>query len=427
METTIAVGSPLARKIFGVGLFTQWQHTPGFGRNLRGPMPKQSDAESNLRYQSSPDMPVVMATELAKTAGDNVSVDCVDVIGGVPLMGDQNAEGTGEPLTFSSMDVRIDLATKVVNAGGKMTQQRTVHELRNLARAQLVGWWARHDSQSTLVHLAGARGTQTGRDWVIPLVGDAQFSNIMVNAVKAPTYNRHWVANGLTVTQGGAQLGSIANTDILRLEHLDALATILDDMPFALQPVKLADDPARNDSPMYCMYVTARQWNSILTTTSGGIVWRNFLQNAWERKSYGSKHPLFTGETGMWRNILVKKMDRFAVRYLASEATNIVTAANRYTATETSQAVNAGLGAGYAVDRAILLGAQGLAFALGKNTMSQYHFAWLERMYNFDRNMEVGGDMMGGKAKVRFGYPDGDGNVEPTDHGVIVLDTAVAL
>ena len=62
----------------------------------------------------------------------------------------------------------------------------------------------------------------------------------------------------------------------------------------------------------------------------------------------------------------------------------------------------------------------------GKNKSSDYYFSWLERLYNFERNLEVAGDCMGGKSKLRFNY-DESGVQVPTDHGVLVLDTTVAL
>jgi len=35
--------------------------------------------------------------------------------------------------------------------------------------------------------------------------------------------------------------------------------------------------------------------------------------------------------------------------------------------------------------------------------------------------------VMNGKAKVRFSIPDGAGNTEPTDLGILVVDSAVSL
>lgn len=423
-QTAVLKGDALARKLYSVALFAQTQRLPGFARNLTGPSADAGQALSKIKGQSMPDMPIVRVTDLSKTAGDTVSVDMFGVIGGKPITGDQIAEGRGEKLTSTSMDISINLMTKAVDAGGKMSQQRTVQDLRTIAMAQLTNYWARYDDQTSLVHLAGARGFQVQNDWVVPPQSDAEFADIMVNPVKAPTYNRHFVASGATIVKGGQQLGSIATTDTFRLEHLDALRTYIDELEYPLQPVRIADDPAAADEPMWVMYVSPRQYSSLLTQASGTQL-RAFQQYAWQRASYGSKHPLFKGEVGMWNGILVKKLNR-AIRFTTGTSTNIITSANATTATESSQAIAGAITATYAVDRAILLGAQALGNVYGKNKSSDYYFSWLERQYNFERNLEVAGDCMGGKAKLRFNY-DESGTQVPTDHGVLVFDTTVAL
>lgn len=423
-QTAVLKGDALARKLYSVALFAQTQRLPGFSRQLTGPSADAGQAISKIKGQSVPDMPVVRVTDLSKTAGDTVSVDLFGVIGGKPITGDQIAEGRGEKLASSSMDINIDLMTKVVDAGGKMSQQRTLQDLRTIAMAQLTNYFARLDDQATLVHMAGARGFQSQNDWVVPLASDGDFASVVVNTVKAPTFNRHFVANGTAITKGGQQLGSIATTDILKLEHIDALRTYIDELEYPLQPVRIADDPAAADDPMWVMYVSPRQYSSLLTA-SGTSALRTFQQNAWNRASYGSKHPLFKGEVGMWNGILVKKLNR-AIRFTTGTSANIITSGNAVTATESSQAIAGAITSSFAVDRAIVLGAQALANVYGKNKSSDYYFSWLERRYNFERNLEVAGDCMGGKAKLRFNY-DESGTPTPTDHGVLVLDTTVAL
>lgn len=424
-QTTVVRGDALARKLFSVALFAQTIKKPSFSNQLTGDAPKQADAESKLKMQTVPDMPFVRVTDLSKTAGDTVSVDMFGLVGGKPLVGDVNAEGRGEKMTATSMDIAIDNLTKVVDAGGKMAQQRTVHNLRSLAMAQLVSYFTRLDDQLSLVHAAGARGFHQGADWVVPLAADADFASICVNTVKAPTYNRHFVASGTGLVKGGQQLGSIATTDVFKLEHLDGFRTILDEMDFPLQPVRIADDPAAQDEPMWVMYVSPRQYSQILTNTSGATL-RSFQQYAWNRASYGSKHPLFKGEVGMWNGILVKKLAR-PIRFTTGTSAKIITSANAATATESDQSIAGAITSSYAVDRGILFGAQALATVYGKNKSSDYHFSWLERNYNFERNFEVAGDSMAGKSKLRFKYDDGTGTLVPTDHGAMVLDTAVAL
>lgn len=425
-QTQVTSGSAQAIKQYSVALFTVTQRQPSLVKNLTGAAPQQSAAEMKLKGQSSPDMPIVRVTDLSKTYGDTVSVDLINIIGGKPIIGDRMAEGKGEKLSFSSMDIKIDLTTKGADAGGKMTRQRTKHNLRSLSMANLAGWFSRWDAQGSLVHLAGARGSQAGTDWVIPAQTDPDFSEIMINSVKAPTYNRHFVCDSTnTLIQGGLQLASIDSTDVLSLEAIDALSVMLADMEFKMQPIRIEDDPAAQDEPMYLLLVSHRAWNSIQTKTSG-TNWRTFLQYAWNRASYGSKHPLFKGEAGMWNNILVRKMDR-VVRFNPGDAHQYVAVANRYTAAETAGTVNGSLGAGYAVDRSLLLGAQALGNVYGRNQASDFYMTWYEREYNFGRNFEVAGDAMNGKSKIRFDIPDGAGNLEPTDHGVLVVDSAVKL
>ena len=427
-QTKIPAGSPLAKKVFGAALFARVIQAPHLLKNLAGKAPQQSGAEAKLKGQTTPDMPVVRVTDLSKTAGDTVSVDCFDVIGGKPLMGDKNAEGKGEKLTSSSMDIAIDLSTKVVDAGGKMSQQRTLHNLRGIAMAQLAGYFPRLQSQSALVHMAGARGSMAGKDWVVPTMDDQDFDDIMINAVKAPTYNRHLVVDGSDLLQGGANLSAIDTTDVWTLDHLDAISLMLDDMDVPMQSVKIHDDPAADDEPIKgVLYLTPRQWDQIKTSTASGNNWRTFLQNAWNRKSHGSKHPLFSGEPGMWNGILVRTLPRWAVRFAPGETTKVITAANRYSATETDVTVNGSMATTHAVDRALLLGAQGLGLVYGRNQSSDYYFSWHENKYNFDRSLEVAGDCMGGMSKIRFKFDDGQGNSEPTDNGIIVIDSAVKL
>jgi N4-gp56 family major capsid protein len=261
-QTQVPAGSALARKVFGAALFAQTVRAPGFSNKITGNAPKQSDAEAKMKGQTSPDMPIVRVTDLSKSAGETISVDMFNTIGGKPLVGDRNAEGQGTALTSSSMDISINLLTKSVDAGGKMAQQRTVHQLRGLAMAQLASYFPRLDDQLSLVHLAGARGSQTGLDWVVPLASDADYTSIMINPVRAPTFNRHFVTDGTALVQGGAQLASVGTDDNFKLAHIDALRGMLDNMEFPLQPVKIADDPAANDEPLWVLYVTAAMWKS---------------------------------------------------------------------------------------------------------------------------------------------------------------------
>lgn len=423
MGTQVGTSDSVAIKLYSAALFQSCIKTPNEMKNLTGEAPQQAQAEAKIKGQTSAGMPIVRITDLTSTAGDKVSVDLFNIIGGKPIMGDRNAEGRGERLTFSSMDVSIDQYTKVVDTGGRMTRKRTVHNLRGLAMANLAGYFPKLESQLCFVHMAGARGSYESQDWVVPLQSDAEFTEICVNDVKAPTYNRHYVINGTDLVQGGAQLASIDSADVWTLDHIDALRVVLDESEMPLQPIKISDDPAADDEPLHLILLSPRNYRKLLQQSSGI---RTFQQNAFQRASYGSKHPLFRGEFGIWNGFLVRKMNRF-IRFAASEAVKHITVANRYTGTETDVTVAAGLSTTHVVERSLVLGAQALANVYGQNQGSDFHFEWLENRYDFKRKLEVAGSMMGGKAKVRFNVTNAAGVAEPTDHGVIVVDAAVAL
>lgn len=416
-----STGNSLAIKHYSAQLFANTLRQTTVLEQLMGAVDPQ--AVEKVSGKTAAGMPIVRIDNLMHSAGDRVSFDLVDVIGGSPLMGDVQREGKGVPLSFASQEIIINLASKVIDAGGTMTGKRTKYDLREIALAQLSGYFPRLDSQESLVHLSGARGSQTGTDWVIPLQTASDFNEIMVNPVLAPTYNRHLVVNGANFTQGGQQLGSVVSTDAFKLVHIDQLRKKIDDMDQPLQSVKMLGDRASSTSKMWVFLASPNQYSILLQ--EGSL--RAFQQNAVNRSSYfDSRHPLFAGEVGMWNGILVIKNDR-AIRFLPGESTKIITSANAATATETDQTVNAALTPGYAVERGLLLGAQALGVAYGKSKISGMQFGWKEHWYNFDSALEIMGERMCGKSKVRFSGNDGTGTKTPTDFGVIAVDSAVPL
>jgi len=389
-QTNIAAGSPQAAKLYGAALFAQAQKKAGTFRALAGAKPTITEVEGTLgKQQSDPGLPIVEIYDLSKAAGDTARMDCIDIATGSPIMGDQQAEGKGTALSFSSMDVAIDQWTYPVSAGGRMSQQRTPNDLRRLARAQAVGLSSRYFEQRSLVQLAGARGNATNIDWVIPLENSAQYNGIMVNAVKAPTFNRHYVVSGNNIVAGGLQAASLVSTDTLKLSHIDALRNVIDNLDLTLQPISMPGDNAAGDAPMWAMFVPADVFSALLQ--EGSL--RAFQQYAVNRASAGgmAQHPLFAGECGMWNGILVKKMQR-SIRWRgltdggAINTYQYMTAALAATETETAGTVpNV---AGFSMNRCILLGAQALACAYGKDAASGTHYSWAEKMHNFEREPE---------------------------------------
>lgn len=406
MSTNIPIGSPLARKVFSVALFSRVQHAPGFMNLLAGEMPDQGTFAAKAKGQTSPDYPIVKAGDLAKGAGDSVSIDLFNILQGKPVMGDKRIGGRMMQLTSSSMDVRIDQVRGGADSGGRMTQKRTVHNLRNISMAGLQAWMQRLEDQTSLVHLAGARGTQATADWVVPFQSDTDFAEIMVNTVKAPTKNRYFAANDATTP------ADIGTNDALTLQDIDRIVTQLRESPVVLQSVKIkGDDRAWND-PLWVMFVTERQWLYLQSRTSQ-TQWRQAVTNAFERKSGGLKHPLFDAyETIMWNGVLIKRMNRYAIRFATGDNVVMDTGGgDGLTYTEsTVQTIQP-------VDRAIIVGAQALAKAYGKSK-SDYFYDWSEEEVDHKNSVETVCAAMGGTAKIRFKIDGAD-----TDFGVAVVDS----
>ena len=136
MGTQVNTADAITVKKFSAALFQYCIKTPNEMKNLTGAAPQQSEAERKIKGQTSAGMPIVRVTDLASSAGDKVSIDLFNIIGGKPIMGDRNAEGRGQKLSSSSFNMLIDLATFNVDAGGKMSRQRTRHDLRRIALEQ---------------------------------------------------------------------------------------------------------------------------------------------------------------------------------------------------------------------------------------------------------------------------------------------------
>lgn len=406
MATQVPIGSPLARKAYSVGLFSRVQHSPGFMNLLSGEMPKQGSFASKAKGQTSPDYPIVKAGDLTKGAGDTVSIDLFNILQGKPTMGDKRIAGRMMNLSYSSMDVRIDQTRGGADSGGRMTQKRTVHNLRSIASNGLQAWMQRLEDQTTLVHLAGARGSQDTTDWVVPNAIDPEFSEILVNPIKAPTKNRYFAANDAT------DVSDMGTNDALTFQDIERINAQMRESVVPLQSIRIKGDERAWNDPLWAMFVTERQWLYLKSRTSQ-TQWRQAVQSALERKTAGVKHPLFDNyETLMWDGMLIKRMNRYAIRFNTGDT--VVTdsgGTDGKTYTETNKTV------AVPTDRAIIVGAQALAKAYGKSN-SDYFYDWSEEEVDHGNSVEIVGAAMGGTAKIRFKIDGVD-----TDHGVAVVDS----
>ena len=420
--TSIPYGSAQAVQIQSAGLFAANMQRPTTLGRLTGKLPTQADAESNLRFQSGNELPIVRCMDLTKKAGDEITFDLINPIGGKPIMGEKIAEGLGDRMSFSQDSLRINQARKPISAGGSMTQQRTPHQLRSLARGLAQNYMTRLEDQLSLIHLAGARGFANDIEWAVPLASDADFSEICVNSVKAPTYNRHFISTGSGIehVSAGSNANAIATPDVMNTDVVDSIRTKIDSMPLPPPPVIFKDDQAAMNSPLRVLLVSSEQYTSIVQSTN----FRTFQANAMARAQLAKNNPLFMGEVGLWNGILIVKMPK-PIRFFAGDALKWCASATSTTETATDL-VPSGFGTGYAVDRAILLGGQALAEAYGRARQTGNPYFWSEKELDHGDKLEVLIGMVSGKSKVRFLINHGT-QEEYTDFGVMAIDTAVKI
>ncbi|HIF9272047.1 N4-gp56 family major capsid protein [Photobacterium damselae] len=401
-----------AKTIQEVGLFTAVNKARSFANMLTEEVPKQAKGtskEGKKGNQTSHGAPVVRVTDLSKNAGDNVDMQIVHQLSKRPTMGDKRLEGRGESLKFSNFELKIDQGRHMVDAGGKMTQQRTSHNLRKTARTLLGPYFNNLQDQIMTVHVAGARGDFISRshdDTIVPLELDPEFAEIMVNEVTPPTYDRHFFGGDATTFE---QLDA---ADIFSMEAIDKLSLFLEEMSHPLQPIRYMADELSGDEPFYLLNVTPRQWNDLQQTASYKD-WQKMIASALTRRS-SFNHPVLKGDCLMRGNILVRKYKGMPIRF--NQGSSVSICQNNNAATTTLVEAKA------TIDRAMLLGAQAVANAWGA-TESGNSFKYTEKKVDHDNDTEVSIAWMNGVKKIR--WQDKAGRIN--DHGVIVLDTAITL
>lgn len=396
-----------ANKLYQAALFTAANRKRSMVNILteQQEAPKAVSPDKKSTKQTSAGAPVVRITDLKKERGDEVSFSIMHKLSKLPTMGDQRIEGRGEDLSRADFSLRIDQGRHLVDAGGRMSQQRTKFNLVSSARTLLGTYFNDLQNQCAVVHLAGARGDFMADDVIVPLASHRDFKEIMINDVMPPTHDRHFFGGDAT------SLEAVDPSDVFTLSLVDNMALFIDEMAHPLQPIRMKGDELYGEDPYYVLYVTPRQWNDWYTSTSGKD-WNQMMVRAVNR-SKGFNHPLFKGECAMWRNILVRKYAGMPIRFYTGSRVWISN--NNLAATTQQIEVKTN------IDRAMLLGAQALANAYGQKDGG--HFNLVQKKTDMDNRTEIAINWINGLKKIRF--EDKTGRMQ--DHGVIAVDTAVRL
>lgn len=422
-KTNMKYGDPQAMFTQAAGVFATHSTRRSTMNRLTGKMPRgTSGAEATIRNQTTQHMPIVRAEDLGKGRGDEVTFNLINPVGGYPIMGSEYAEGRGVGIDTAEDRLRVDQARFPLDLGNQMSTIRSPVEFRNVARPLAQAMMDDYVDQSLLVHMAGARGFHDNIEWRVPVNTHEKFNQIMVNRVKAPTKNRHFMASsahGLETFGASAGEVQMDTTDLFSMKTVDSVRNWIDQIALPPPPVKFDGDEAAEDSPLRVMLVSPAQYNLFAQDPS----FRAFQGNALQRASNAKNHPLFRGDVGLWNGVLIVKQNR-PIRFYAGDP--IAYSLNHTSEQEDTAIVPASFTDKFAVDRAILLGGQAVAEALAKSDKTGIPFFWSEKELDHGDKCELLIGAIRGVSKIRFAVNTGEG-VEFTDYGATAIDTVVPI
>lgn len=405
-----------------VGVFTATQKRHSNINRLTGKFPKIDTAASSIANQTSNTMPIVQTMDMGKGKGDELKFNFVNPVGGIPIMGGEYAAGRGEGVSLSEDRLRVNQARFPLDLGGVMDEVRSPVDIYRLAKPLLQSAMDNYEDQLSLVHMAGARGFEDNITWRIPLAADPRFNKVVVNRVKAPTKNRHFIVDGDSVQRFKTNAGEVDLTtaDIMKMSNVDAIRSFLGQMVLPPPPVEFDGDEMAKDSPFRVLLVSDAQYEKFATDPN----FRNYQAQALARARNAKDHPLFRNpEVALWSGVLIVKMPK-PIRFFAGDEIKYCTQFD--SETEAGVMVPQSFGETFAVDRAILLGGQALAKGYAKSRHNGLPYFWKEQDDDFEDKLEamIGGIL--GASKIRFAVNMGD-RVEFTDHGATVIDTVVPI
>ena len=424
MNSHVPAGSDKAMFVQAAGMFALAENRLSRLGQLSGPLPKgEGKVAEVIRKQSSADFPIVKCMDLSRGTGDEVEFHFVQPSKMRPTMGSRMVEGKGKGLAYDKARTRVDQARIPVKLGDTMTNIRSAVDFTRLARPVAQSHANAYIDQSILTHLAGARGFHDNIEWRVPTEDDPDFAEMLVNPVKAPTKNRHFMADGsngikaFTVTAGEAAL---ATTDDLDMTVVDSIRTMIESIALPPPAVKIPGDIASEDEPLRALLLSPAQYHAFAQDDA----FRKFQVAALNRASNAKRHPLFLGEAGLWNGILLLKQPK-PVRFYAGNT--IRYCASNTSETESTCVVPSSFGTTHAVDRAILLGGQSLMQAFAASGLSGMPFFWNEETFDHKDKRELMIGVIQGLQKVRFAVNQGDGTKHWTDIGAMAIDTVVKL
>ena len=324
--------------------------------------------------------PIYSVPDLENQRGEQVSFDISMQLNSQPIEGDDEARGKGEKLFFYSQVVYIDQEREVVSTGGRMTQKRTLHELRQVARSRTADLWGRVFDQIIFIYLSGARGVNS--DYVFPTTWTGRANN----SLSAPDSN-HIVYGGVATAKADMTVTDTMTT--LPIDKAVAYAKMMGGGGPAYSEVPQIQPINESGEEVFLMVMNPwQEFNLRRNTTS--MDWADIQKQI--AMSSGKNSEFMKGGLGMW-NKVVLQVHQNCIQFS-----------------------DYGSGGDVAAVRALFCGIQAGTIAQGQGGGAMT-YGWFEEAYDGGNQLDIYTDTKWGFVKTNF-----NGN----DFGVIAIDTAAA-
>lgn len=315
--------------------------------------------------------------DLQKTAGDRIRCTLRTLLSGDGVQGDAILKGNEESLTTYTDDLLIDQVRHAADAGGRMSQQRVLFNMRKECMDALSDWNAARIDRWFFTQICGYTGGRVTERGETYDGGNSIFTGN--NATLAPSANRHFFS----------EAGATADED-LDATGDDMALSLLDDLKVEAELASPMIKPVMfQGEKLYVVFIDPRQERQLRAET-GTAGWYNLQRALLEGGEGKNQNPIFKGGAGMYNNMIL------------------------HTSSRITQGVNSSTGAAIStVRRAVLCGAQSASIAFGKGDSFE-SWNWAEEKDDYGNQLGVGAGWIGGLKKNRF-------NSE--DFGTMVLST----
>jgi len=328
----------------------------------------------------SSEVPIQILTDLESDAGEQISYDLLAELKMAPVEGEDILEGKEEAQRFYTDQIYIDQARCGVNTGGRMTRKRTLNNLREKAKRQQSGWWARLMDELMFVYLSGARGINP--NFLLPLGYTGRANNSLVTP---DAYHRLYGNDATDFT-------NIDSGDKFDLRLIDRAKTKADSQGGGATNIPVMQPCKIDGQETFVCVMHTFQEDDLRSNTNTGQ-WLDIQKAA--AGSEGRNNPMFKGSLGMYRGVVLHS-HRNVIRFNTAGAGSVEAA------------------------RALFLGSQAAVVAFG-SPGTNLRFDWFEETRDNGDKVVISTSSIFGIKKVNFTTELG-----AQDFGVMALDTAAA-